>query len=122
MTTTTSRTAKRLAAVTLGVAALLGGTAGQAFAGSGAISRPGAYMSYNNHTLLAYTDWYVKDTAADGVCARAYMYVAGWIYLGQACGSGTSTSGRNWGSPDYVKVCTGMPNSTSSNCTKQTAA
>ena len=117
-----TRLVRQTGLVSVAAASVLAMAATPAVAGTGALSRTGASMTYNNHTKLAYTSFVVKDTKADGVCARAYMYVAGWIYLGQACGNGSSTSGTHAGSPSSVKVCTGMPNATSSNCLKQTAA
>ena len=97
---------------------------GPASAGTGALSRPGASMTYDNHTLLAYTSWTVKDTdGGDKSCARAYVSIGGdWFYQGQACGSGATKSGTQWGSADRVKVCNGVPTKSESNCVSQKAA
>lgn len=70
----------------------------------------------------------VYDTKADGYCVRVYTRgknlvtgsVSGWAYEGQACGyaTGTNFSDRYVYRSDRfsLKVCQGMPNSSSSNC------
>ena len=131
---------KLMVAVIGSAAAITAFGVGTAVAGSGTLvhkNSAGTITSefdYNVHTTIGEITGTVWDTASDGLCARAYVstYNAplgwnSWTYLGQACGYGNGLGVSKWLDNGYpfgtrISVCTGIPNSSRSNCSNRTTS